>query len=447
MKTLLHRSGIMILLLSSVIIGCKKKDVPNTAPQVSTTGMSAVTGTTATGGGSISSDGGAAVTISGLCYSKTNQTPTISDDTTKTTTTSGSFSSMLKNLQPSAIYYVRAYATNSMGTGYGAVVSFTTGNGAPTATGVSVTGIARVGEELTAAYTYSDPENNPQSGTTFQWYIATTATGTGEAAIAGATTSKYQVKAADEFKFIRVSITPKSSAGTADGAEVRSAYVGPLDVESVTFTYNGQQVTYGVIISSKTGRKWLDRNIGAERVAQSFQDYKAYGDLFQWGRSADGHQLITWTDFDKGIPVSGTTLTRSTSDIVSNSSFIVTEILPFDWRNPQNDNLWQTPVNNNAVCPVGWRIPTIDEWTNEDISDMEIGFNRLKLTAPSDRGFSSGNLSVPGLAGTYWGSTISSANPARVTAITIYKPGVSGGGINPVARRSNGYSVRCIKDQ
>jgi hypothetical protein len=52
-------------------------------------------------------------------------------------------------------------------------------------------------------------------------------------------------------------------------------------------SFNG--LTYKMITSSKTGRVWLDRNLGATQVATSFDDSAAYGDLYQWGRAKDGH--------------------------------------------------------------------------------------------------------------------------------------------------------------
>ena len=39
------------------------------------------------------------------------------------------------------------------------------------------------------------------------------------------------------------------------------------------------------------GRVWMDRNLGASQVATSSTDTNSYGDLYQWGRGADGHQL------------------------------------------------------------------------------------------------------------------------------------------------------------
>jgi uncharacterized protein (TIGR02145 family) len=93
---------------------------------LTTTAITAITTTTATSGGIITSDGGASITARGVVWS-TSTNPTISL-TTKTSngTGTGSFSSTLTNLTPKTTYYVRAYAINSDGTGYGNEISFTT---------------------------------------------------------------------------------------------------------------------------------------------------------------------------------------------------------------------------------------------------------------------------------------------------------------------------------
>jgi uncharacterized protein (TIGR02145 family) len=95
-------------------------------PTLTTTTASSITSTTATSGGIISYNGRAAVSVSGVCWS-TSLNPTISLST-KTTdgSTSGVFSSTITGLSKNTLYYVRAYATNSAGTGYGNQISFTT---------------------------------------------------------------------------------------------------------------------------------------------------------------------------------------------------------------------------------------------------------------------------------------------------------------------------------
>jgi uncharacterized protein (TIGR02145 family) len=84
-----------------------------------------VTTTTVTTGGTISSDGGAAITVRGVCWS-TAPNPTTVDNTTSNGAGTGSYSSSITGLQPSTTYYVRAYATNLYGTAYGNQVQFNT---------------------------------------------------------------------------------------------------------------------------------------------------------------------------------------------------------------------------------------------------------------------------------------------------------------------------------
>jgi len=95
---------------------------------LTTTAVSNITQTTASCGGNITSDGGATVTVRGVCWS-TNQNPTIADIKTTDGKGTGSFTSNITGLTAGTIYYVRAYATNSAGTGYGSAMSFTTQGG------------------------------------------------------------------------------------------------------------------------------------------------------------------------------------------------------------------------------------------------------------------------------------------------------------------------------
>ena len=96
-----------------------------TIPIVTTTAISSITATTASTGGNITSDGGASVTEKGVCWS-TAANPTTSDSHTSDGTGTGSFTSSITGLSAGTAYHVRAYATNSVGTGYGSDVSFTT---------------------------------------------------------------------------------------------------------------------------------------------------------------------------------------------------------------------------------------------------------------------------------------------------------------------------------
>jgi hypothetical protein len=98
-------------------------------PTLTTTSISTFDATSATMGGNISDDGGAAIDERGVVYSSTDTTPEINETgVTKNTNGSGTgnFSESIWGLSPNTTYYVQAYATNSAGTSYGGVQSFTT---------------------------------------------------------------------------------------------------------------------------------------------------------------------------------------------------------------------------------------------------------------------------------------------------------------------------------
>ena len=84
-----------------------------------------VSGNYATTGGTVTDDGHAAVTTRGVCWS-TSPNPTLSGNHTSDGAGLGGFTSILSNLTPNTTYYVRAYATNSVGTAYGEQLTFTT---------------------------------------------------------------------------------------------------------------------------------------------------------------------------------------------------------------------------------------------------------------------------------------------------------------------------------
>jgi hypothetical protein len=111
-----------------------------TLATLTTTAISTITNTTASSGGNISLDGGAAVSARGVCWS-TSINPTIALST-KTIDGSGigSFTSSITGLVAGTTYYVRGYATNSVGTAYGNQVVFTTSATPPIIIGQSYQG-------------------------------------------------------------------------------------------------------------------------------------------------------------------------------------------------------------------------------------------------------------------------------------------------------------------
>jgi uncharacterized protein (TIGR02145 family) len=93
------------------------------APILTTNAATAITSTTATSGGNITSDGGSAVTVRGVCWA-TTANPTISNSKTTNGINIGAFTSNITGLASGTTYYLRAYATNGIGTSYGDQVTF-----------------------------------------------------------------------------------------------------------------------------------------------------------------------------------------------------------------------------------------------------------------------------------------------------------------------------------
>jgi len=124
-RALVCLSGVIIRNYYDRPMGLSVRCIRDIVPSVSTTTVSNVTASSATTGGYVSQDGGAPVTMRGVAYG-TSSSPTTSGFVTNDGTGTGTFTSNLTGLTPSTSYYVRAYATNSVGTAYGNELTLTT---------------------------------------------------------------------------------------------------------------------------------------------------------------------------------------------------------------------------------------------------------------------------------------------------------------------------------
>ena len=115
---------------------------PAITATLTTTVVSSITPVAAVSGGNITDDGDATITARGICWATTSS-PTIGDNLTSNGTGKGSYTSNITGLQPSTVYYVRAYATNSAGTAYGNDLTFTTIAVVPSVTTAEVSAITQ----------------------------------------------------------------------------------------------------------------------------------------------------------------------------------------------------------------------------------------------------------------------------------------------------------------
>jgi uncharacterized protein (TIGR02145 family) len=210
-------------------------------------------------------------------------------------------------------------------------------------------------------------------------------------------------------------------------------------VDGIPTWYKQGATEINEVTNATTGKTWMDRNLGASQIADSSKDAASYGDLYQWGRATDGHQIRT----------SGTTATNATTAVPNDGNswdgFFITEgSSPYDWLTPQDDNLWQGVSGTNNPCPRGYRLPTEAEWEAERASwssnNADGAFaSPLKLPVAGYRVGSNGSINTVGSFGLYWSSTVAGTNARNLGFLS------SSASMNSNLRAS-GFSVRCLKD-
>lgn len=204
-------------------------------------------------------------------------------------------------------------------------------NAAPVASNVELTGITYIGSILSGSYTYSDAESNPESGSIIKWYVADDDTGTNETVIAEASSSTFTIRLVDLGKFIRFGITPKSSAGTTTGIEVKSAFSAAV-VNSApvatNVTITGTLIVGQILTGSYTYTQ-------GESIAEGISTYK-------WYRCDDAQGTGE-------IAIEGATSTTYTLQAADQGKFLRFGVLPIAATSTFPGVEAKSPVLNESI--------------------------------------------------------------------------------------------------
>jgi hypothetical protein len=234
-------------------------------PTLTTTAVTSVTQTSASSGGNITSDGGAEVTARGVCWS-TSATPTTAGSKTSDLTGTGSFTSTLTGLTAGTNYYVRAYATNSVGTAYGNERPFTTAGVTTTVPGAPTIGTATAGNAQ-ATVTFTAPANNGGSAITGYTVTSNPGNKTGTGTASPITVTDLTNGTAYTFTVTATNANGTGPASSPSNSVIPSTVPGPPSIgtatagnaqATVTFTApasNGGSVITGYTVTSNPGNK------------------------------------------------------------------------------------------------------------------------------------------------------------------------------------------------
>ena len=262
---------------------------------ITTSAVTNIAQTTATGGGNVTSTGNATVTERGICWG-TGHNPTTNGSHASSGTGTGSYTVNMTGLTPNITYYVRAYAVNSQGTAYGTEVSFTTLQTVtlPTVTTSQVTNIAQT--TATGGGNVTSMGNATVTERGICWGTGHNPTTNGSHASSGTGTGSYTVNMTgltpNTTYYVRAYAV--NSQGTAYGTEVSFTTLQNVPQGAINGLFSvsaGQQVYFsqGNLQYKASTNTWQFADNQYDYIGDNnhniSQTYSGWIDLFGWGTS------------------------------------------------------------------------------------------------------------------------------------------------------------------
>lgn len=409
-------------------------------PALTTTGVSSVTNNSAISGGNITSNGGSEVIARGICWS-TSQNPTITDSHSTDGTGIGSFASNIIDLTVGTRYYVRAYASNAVGTSYGDEISFSTTE-LITLPSLNTDGISNItytmaksGGNITSDGGASVTQRGVCWSTSTNPTIADNYTNDGNGI--NAFESYLNELTAGTTYYIRAYAT--NSLGTAYGDELNFT---TINIETGTVS----DIDGNVYKTVKMGDQWwMAENLKVTHYHNGTA-IPLVTDNTLWGNLDDNNTDDAYCNYNNTVNEYGSLYT---------------------WAAAMGDNASSSSANPSGIqgaCPSGWHMPSDAEWTElvDFVSDDgHSGIEGAALKAISGWNSSSGNGTdnygftiLPGGVRDDGNGTYN-----NVTYLGIFWSTTEIYGTNAYTRnfvysdvfrdnfyKSYGHSVRCVKD-
>lgn len=409
-------------------------------PALTTTGVSSVTNNSAISGGNITSNGGSEVIARGICWS-TSQNPTITDSHSTDGTGIGSFASNIIDLTVGTRYYVRAYASNAVGTSYGDEISFSTTE-LITLPSLNTDGISNItytmaksGGNITSDGGASVTQRGVCWSTSTNPTIADNYTNDGNGI--NAFESYLNELTAGTTYYIRAYAT--NSLGTAYGDELNFT---TINIETGTVS----DIDGNVYKTVKMGDQWwMAENLKVTHYHNGTA-IPLVTDNTLWGNLDDNNTDDAYCNYNNTVNEYGSLYT---------------------WAAAMGDNASSSSANPSGIqgaCPSGWHMPSDAEWTElvDFVGDNgHSGIEGAALKAISGWNSSSGNGTdnygftiLPGGVRDDGNGTYN-----NVTYLGIFWSTTEIYGTNAYTRnfvysdvfrdnfyKSYGHSVRCVKD-
>lgn len=396
-----------------------KKEIDPTPPVLTTVNVSGITQTGAVSGGNITTDGGASVIARGACWS-TSSEPTVEGSHTTDGIDVGSFTSTITGLTANTNYYVKSYATNSVGTAYGNELSFTT-NPVLLATLVTTVPSSIASTTAISGGNITSDGGGSITASGVCWNITTNPSITDSHTTDGTGTGSFN----------------SNLIGLSMGTPY---YVRAYATNSAGTAY-GNQVTFNTLIADIEGNLYKIVTIGSQVwMAENLRTSK-YND-------------------GSSIPL-----------VVDNTEWSNLYSPGYCWYDNDPDSYkntygalynWYT-INTGKLAPKGWHVPTDAEWTTlttylggESVAGgklKEVGF--LHWSGNEGATNETGFTALPGGDRDYTGRYMRIGYYGTWQTSSLY---VSGKGLYRIMYNNqasittnsssiqNGYSVRCLKD-